>query len=533
MGRGFERHARTFTVLTMVSRVTGLARDALLARAFGAGATLDAFNFAFQVPNLFRRLFGEGALTASFLPVYARLDRDDPAAARAFAGVMLALVGIALAGLTIVGELVLFALLETDPAGAFGLRLLMVMLPYMPLVCLVAFVGAMLQTHGRFGASAASPIILNLCIIAAAFSGSEWWSRLGLGDAPPERAAIERVAWSVILAGALQLAVNLWSLRHHRVRVHLRVRGSAQHLREVLRKSLPMLLGLGIFQVNTFIDGLVASWRTTVGPTILGQEFPLEEGSLTFLSYAQRLYEFPLGVFGVAIATAIFPALARESNDPARFVGTLRRGLRLSFFIGFPASVGLVLVREPLAAMVYQGGRFGPDDVRQVAFVLAMYAPAIWAYAMQQLATRAFYAVGDTSTPVRISVWMVFLNFALNMTLIWTPLGVGGLALSTAACAVIQLAIMVRAMNRRMGGPGMPIVDAVTRGAFARTVAATAAMAAATGLASIAFPPGGTWLLAVGETLVLAGIGAVSFTAASRLLKMPELGWALRGRSPD
>jgi putative peptidoglycan lipid II flippase len=183
--------------------------------------------------------------------------------------------------------------------------------------------------------------------------------------------------------------------------------------------------------------------------------------------------------------------------------------------------------------MIYQGGRFGPDDVRQVAFVLAMYAPAIWAYAMQQLATRAFYAVGDTSTPVRISVWMVFLNFALNMTLIWTPLGVGGLALSTAACAVIQLAIMVRAMHRRMGGPGMPIVDAVTRGAFARTVAATAAMAAATGLASIAFPPGGTWLLAVGETLVLAGIGAVSFTAASRLLKMPELGWALRGRSPD
>ena len=154
MGRGFERHARTFTVLTLVSRVTGLGRDALLARAFGAGATLDAFNFAFQVPNLFRRLFGEGALTASFLPVYARLDEEDPAAARAFAGVMLALLGIALAAITIAGELVLLAIMGTDPAGALGLHLLMVMLPYMPLVCLVAFVGAMLQTHGRFGASA-------------------------------------------------------------------------------------------------------------------------------------------------------------------------------------------------------------------------------------------------------------------------------------------------------------------------------------------------------------------------------------------
>ena len=136
-------------------------------------------------------------------------------------------------------------------------------------------------------------------------------------------------------------------------------------------------------------------------------------------------------------------------------------------------------------------------------------------------------------TPVAIVPSVVIADCPAHVALIWTPLGVGGLALATAACAVIQLAIRVRAMNRRRGGPGMPIVDAVTRGAFARTVAATAAMAAATGLASIAFPPGGTWLLAVGETLVLAGIGAVSFTAASRLLKMPELGWALRGRSPD
>ncbi len=535
MGRGFERHARTFTVLTLVSRVTGLGRDALLARAFGAGATLDAFNFAFQVPNLFRRLFGEGALTASFLPVYARLDRDDPDAARAFAGVMLALLGIALAAITVVGELVLLAVMELDPAGALGLRLLMVMLPYMPLVCLVAFVGAMLQTHGRFGTTAASPIILNLCIMAAAFAGSEWWTRLGLGGHPGERVAIERVAWAVIVAGFLQLGANLWSLRHHRVRVHLAVRGNGRHIREVVLKAMPMLLGLGIFQVNTFIDGLVASWRTMVGPTIMGIEYPLPEGSMTFLSYAQRLYEFPLGVFGVAIATAIFPALARESGDPARFVATLRRGLRLSFFVGFPASVGLLIVREPLAAAVYQGGRFGPADVREVAFVLAMYAPAIWAYSMQQLATRAFYALGDTVTPVKVSAWMALLNLALNLALIWTPLGVGGLALSTAACAVLQVAVMNRLMRRRvaaLAGDGSVILDRETRGGFARTVAATAAMAAVTGVASIALGGEDTWLRGVGGTLALAGIGTVSFVAASRLLRMPELGWALRGRSP-
>jgi putative peptidoglycan lipid II flippase len=530
MGRGFERHARTFTALTVVSRVTGLVRDAVLARAFGAGALLDAFNLAFMAPNLFRRLFGEGALTASFLPVYARLDRDDPQAARAFAGVMMAVLGIALSALTIAGEVILLLLPHHNPEAAFGIRLLMLMLPYMPLVCLVAFVGAVLQTHGRFGPSAASPIILNLCITGAAFLGSPWRERLGLGAPLPGREAIEQVAWSVLAAGVLQLAWNLWALRHHRVRLHLGVRGNAAHLRETVAKALPMVLGLGIFQVNTAIDGLVAGWRSSVGPTIMGVPFPLPEGSLTHLTNAQRLYEFPLGVFGVAIATAIFPALARESAEPARFLDTLRRGLRLSFFVGFPASVGLVLVREPLVAAVFQGGKYTHDDVRDVAFVLAMYAPAVWAYSMQQVATRAFYALGDTRTPVRVSVWMVFLNLALNLTLIWTPLRVGGLALSTAVCAVIQLAVMARLMHRRMGDAAGPVVDRETRRSLARTVAASAAMAAVTGLASIAFAGEESWLWSVGALLALSGIGAVSFVAAARVLKMPELGWALRGK---
>ena len=192
--------------MTVVSRVTGLVRDAVLARAFGAGALLDAFNLAFMAPNLFRRLFGEGALTASFLPVYARLDRDDPQAARAFAGVMMAVLGIALSALTIAGEVILWLLPHHNPEAAFGIRLLMLMLPYMPLVCLVAFVGAVLQTHGRFGPSAASPIILNLCITGAAFLGSPWRERLGLGAPLPGREAIEQVAWSVLAAGVLQLA---------------------------------------------------------------------------------------------------------------------------------------------------------------------------------------------------------------------------------------------------------------------------------------------------------------------------------------
>ena len=526
MGRGFERHARTFTVLTFISRITGFARDALLARVFGAGAVMDAFNFAFQVPNLFRRLFGEGALTASFLPVYTKLDRDHPDSARQFAGLMLALLAVLLSGVTIVGEVVLYFIQDMSESPMLGIQLLMVMLPYMPLVCLVALVGAMLQTHGKFGPSAASPIILNVTIVAAAFYGSYYAVNAGMTEHVEPVSHIQMVAWSVIVAGSLQLVWSLWSLRHYRIRPHFDMKPSWPHMKEVLYKALPMLLGLGIFQVNTFVDGLVASYQTMVGPTIFGVDYPLPPGSMTVLSYGQRLYEFPLGVFGVAIATAIFPALSRESNDPDRFMATLRRGMRLSFFIGFPASVGLVLVREPLAAAIFQGGKFSHEDVQKVGFVLAMYAPAIWAYSMQQLSTRAFYALGDSTTPVKVSIWMVALNFTLNMILIWTPLGVGGLALSTAIAAIVQIIIMTRIMHKRMG----IIMDRETRASFARTIAASAAMAGVAGLASLAFSGHDTWLWSVAATLVLAGLGMVTYMAAARLLKMPELGWAIRGK---
>jgi putative peptidoglycan lipid II flippase len=292
----------------------------------------------------------------------------------------------------------------------------------------------------------------------------------------------------------------------------------------VILKTLPMLLGLGVFQLNTFVDSLVASWQTMVGPTIMGIPYPLPEGSLTYLSYAQRLYEFPLGVFGVATATAIFPALVRQANEPGEFMETLRRGVRLSFFIGFPASVGLLIVREPLAGAVFRGGRFAQDDVAMVGFVLAMYAPAVWAYALHHVATRAFYALGDSVTPVRISLWMVLANFLLNVALIWTPLRVGGLALSTALCAIVQVALMSRALRARLG----PVVDRETAGALWRTVLATMAMAAVTGLAAIAFDGEDTWVWDACALFVLVGVGGIAYVSSARILKMPELGWALR-----
>lgn len=517
MTKGFETHARTVTVLTLVSRVTGFARDAVLARVFGAGTVMDAFNFAFTVPNLFRRLFGEGALSASFLPVYTRLLHETPSAARQFGGLMVGLLALFLAGVTLVGEAVLWMLHDADANSALGTQLMMIMLPYMPLVCLVALLGAVLQVHGRFGPTAASPIILNIALAAAALYGSHYVSGWGV-EQLEARTHIVIVAWSVIAAGLVQVAWSWWAMRHHGLRVHFDIRTSREHLMEVMRKGLPMMLGLGIFQVNTFVDGLVASYRTMVGPTIFGIEYPLPEGAMTELAYGQRLYEFPLGVFGISIATAIFPALARQAKDLPNFLDTLRRGLRLTVFIGLPASAGLVLVRTDIAAAIFQGGKFTHEDAVGVGFVLAMYAPAIWAYSMQQVVTRAFYALGDSTTPVKVSVWMVGLNFLLNITLIWTPLGVGGLALSTAIAAVVQIVILQRLLALRIG----LVVDASTRRSWMRTIVATAVMTACVAGTAFLMKEDTTWHWCVIRLCVLCTVGAAAYYATARALHMPE-----------
>jgi len=301
--------------------------------------------------------------------------------------------------------------------------------------------------------------------------------------------------------------------------------------------------------VNTAIDSLIASWRTMVGPTIFGVEWPLPEGSLTFLACAQRLYEFPLGVFGIAVATAIFPAMARESHDREAFLATLRRGLRLTVFIGLPASAGLVALRSPLSATLFQGGHFTAEDASMVAWVLLGYAPAIWAYSIQQVATRAFYALGDATTPMRVALAMVALNLVLNLVLIWTPLGVAGLAWSTGITAIVQVTIILRLLARRTG----TIIDRDVRSSWTKSLvcaiatgaaivaalfvvdasgiaglAGTAGTAAAADFGGQSTPP--TWAHAAVSLLVgtCAGVGAVAICA--RVLKLEEFGWVLLGR---
>jgi putative peptidoglycan lipid II flippase len=527
MPEQFEKHARTVTLLTLVSRVTGLARDAALARVFGVTALMDAFWFAFMVPNLFRRLFGEGALSASFLPVFAQLDRDDPKTARQLATLVVSLLILSLGAVVLAGEGVLFVLSMLADHENDAIRLTMLMLPYAPLVCAVAILGAILHVRGRFGPTAAAPVVLNLFIVAAAIGAPFVIGETSAGDAESTmRRHIAIVALAVTAAGAVQVAWSLLALRGTKWWAgSLRnCREAMPALRRVLAQAWPMFLGLGVLQINVFIDDLIASYPTTVGPTIFGLDFPLQTGALTSVNAAQRLYEFPLGVFGIAVATAIFPALSRANHDEAKFADILRRGLRLVMFIGLPASVGLILVRQPLTAVVFQGAAFTADDTARVAFVLLGYTPAIWAYSMTHTLTRAFYARGDSMTPVKVAVGMVLLNFALNISLIWTPLREAGLAWSTSICATVQVMILLR-LTRRYASQ---VVDRSVIGSWLRTFVVTAVMAGVVwGIQFLLPDREATWSWAMLELCALVGAGGLLVLIASWLARMPELRWAL------
>jgi putative peptidoglycan lipid II flippase len=535
MSDQFETHARTVTLLTLISRVTGLARDATLSRVFGAGAIMDAFWFAFMIPNLFRRLFGEGALSAAFLPVYSRLAHRDAELSRRLATLTIALMVIFLGGLTIVGEIVLaiISLMPDQGHGHLALRLMMIMLPYMPMICIVAILGAMLQVHGRFGPTAAAPIILNVALIAAAAGLAPLLSN---HDGAGQTRHVAVVACAVIAAGLAQVVWSLAALRGSGwwVRDSKSLAPALAPFRQILHNASPMLLGMGVLQLNTFLDGVIASYPTTFGPTIFGVAFPLDQGALASLSFAQRLYEFPLGVFGIAVATAIFPALSRAHDDDERFAATLRRGLRLVIFRGLPASAGLMLVSHPLTATVFQGGDFTAADTDRVSFILMGYAPAIWAYSTMHVLTRAFYARGNSKTPMKVAMAMVALNFVLNCTLIWTPLKEAGLAWSTAICAIVQVIVLMSLLRKRVGH----IVDRALIFSWLKSAIVTAVMAAGVWLARIEIHHlarnGSQWSGAVIELSVLVAVGVTIGLAAAALLRMPELSWALgrAGGSP-
>lgn len=512
------RDTRTVAGLTLVSRVLGLVRDLVTVRVFGDTFVGSAFAAAFAVPNMFRRLFGEGALSAAFLPEYTRLADDDPAKADAFASLTIGLLALVTGMITVVIELALLGVViasADDPERAYSLKLVMVMLPFMPMICVAAILGGMLQSHGRFGPWAAAPILLNLCIIGAALP-------YFVVDGADAAAWAYPIGIAAVCSAVLQVAWSMWALRG-RVRWTTGVSAARTEAKLMLLRMVPVIVGLGTLQLNAFMDTLIAMYPNWVGDTVFGHAYPLDESSNAILFYAQRLYQFPLGVFGIAVATAAFPAMSRVAGDAGAFGDMLRRGMRLSLFIGVPASVGLLIVGEDLIRVLYSGpgDGFSDEGVTRASAVLSGYAIAVWAYSLNQLLTRAFYARGDTRTPMTIALGMVGVNLALNFALIWW-FREAGLAWSTAICAIAQMGLLVIAARRKMGigfgGIGAGVMRVVV-GSAIMGVCVYGVGAVIGGDASW-----GRGVLAVGAMTI---VGAVVYGVWSIWMKMDELGWLI------
>jgi len=515
---------RQIAVLTTLSRILGMVRDMTFAFFLGRTELMDIWVIAFKIPNLSRRIFGEGALSSSFIPVYIEQLKRDAPAARRLAGTVVGVLLVLLSSVVAVamGVLALYCWrVRPLPETQLMLVLAAVMLPYMVLICTVAALAGILQSHRHFAAPAAAPVLLNMVVIA-----SLWFSGRALGWAPEEQVGF--VAVGVLVAGLLQLALQLGALRRIGFDLHVSWHVKAEPFKRVMTLMAPMVLGLTVTQINTLADDVIArllSGSEAKGEFffLLGQQvrYPVWAGAVSSLFYSQRLYQFPLGVLGISLATAIFPVMSSDAarGDMRALIRTVSRGIRASIFVAIPATAGLFLIGRPLVSAIFEQGRFTSEDTPRVAVTLLFYALGLSGYFMQQITTRAFYSLQDPTTPCRSAILAVGVNVVLNLVLIW-PLGTGGLAVATAVCSYLQVAVLSHALHRRLGQSAL----AGAAGTLVKTLLATLVMVVAGGAV--------LWLLKswpASRTANVARIGAVVpvaalvYLGAAKALKIESL----------
>lgn len=436
MIRGFRQIAG----LTLISRILGMLRDMAFAHFFGADWLMTAWTMGFKIPNLARRLFGEGAASASVIPVYTDELEHDPVSARQLACSVVTVLTVVLTGVALLAEISIAAyalFFDTNEGTRLGLTLAAIMMPFMVFICIVAVLGGILNVHRHFLAPAAAPVILNVVIILSSFLAAK-----GL-DLPP-RQQVYVVAAGVLVAGVLQIMMQIGPLRKHGVILKPIWQTHSPAFKRILVLMGPMVLGLTVTQINTLVDDLIALGFSN------DQGQPLSWGSVSYLYYAQRLYQFPLGVLGISLATAIFPELSSETAKGAynRMMQVVSRGLRVCIFVAVPATVGLILVARPIIALLFEHGRFTPDDTGKTAWTLSFYAVGLSGFFAQQILIRAFYSAKDSKIPALTATGAVLINVVLNLLLIW-PLGTGGLALSTAICSYLQVVVLLLVLKKR------------------------------------------------------------------------------------
>lgn len=518
---------------TLASRILGMMRDMATASLLGlaSGGVADAFVIAFRIPNLFRRLFGEGALTASYLPVLTAKRESDPEVARQLASVLVTLLAMLLTALVAAGEL-LFGILWLIWGDVPGVGLLMglsaVMLPYLLLICIAAQLTTMLHAAQHFTVPALTPAMLNIIWLAAAWFVAPWF-------APNQVAQAYVLAVAVVIAGVAQVAVQVPALRRFGYHFDYNWPAAREGLAQIGRNLMPMLVGLAVTQINTFNDsliawGLAASAKGSQYIAWLGDSvrYPMEQGAAAALYYGERMYEFPLGIVGTAVAVAIFPLLSRHAahGDRQRLGDDMTLGLRLVICLGVPAGVGLILLAEPIARLLFQRGHFSPEDTLRTSRVIACYSAAVWAYCASPVIVRGFYALNDCGAPVRVAAWMVALNLTLNLSLIW-PLAEAGLATSTAIAATVQVVVLTVLFSRRHAALRWRSLFATA----VRTVLSTSAMGAVVYATSAHGSGDGRLAVQLVHVGIPIALGAVVYCGGYRLLGGRELSMLMGGKN--
>ncbi len=484
---------------TVLSRITGLLREMLIARYLGAGMVADAFFVAFRFPNLFRSLFAEGAFNAAFVPLFAgKLEGEGREAARRFAEQCLAVLGWSVLAFVAVMEMAMpWAMYLLAPGFgdmpgkmALATELSRITFPYLLFISMVSLQSGVLNSLGRFAAAAGTPVLLNLTSMA-----------MLVALAPYTRTPGHAMAWGVFASGVAQFSWLVFSVRRARMSLRPAWPRLTPEVRLMLRRVVPGAVGAGVYQVNLLINTVIASH--------------VANGAVSYLNYADRVNQLPLGVVGIAIGTALLPLLSRQlrAGETAAALASQNRAMELGLLLTVPAALAFITLAHPIITVLFERGSFHSGDSRAVAGALTAFALGLPAYVLVKVLTPSFFARHDTRTPVKVAMLTVAVNIVLNLILM-VPLKHVGMALSTAVAAWANVIVLARVLKQR----GFFTIDARLKSRIPRIFAASLTMAAMLWAAGRAMAP---WLDAHGTRAaalaVLIILGAATYAAATLL----------------
>ena len=456
--------------LTLVSRIAGFARDMLLSRILGAGLAADAFFVAFRLPNLFRRLFAEGAFSAAFVPMFSHRLHGEGGEAHAerFSQDVLSIFVPILILFTALFEIImpgfvwLMAAGFRDEPGKFELTvdLTRIAFPYLFFISLVSLLTGILNSMARFAAGAAAPIFFNLTLIAGILIG--WQLRDGIPGVAGDVIVAQSVAAAITVSGLVQLIWLWYWLRKTGFRLTMRRPRATPEVRELGRIFLPATFGAGIYQMSLFVETFFAT--------------QLPQGSMAYLNYADRLNQMPLGVIGIALGTAILPTLSRfiSTGDAKGAARIQSNAIELAMLLTLPAAVALAICAEPFVTAFYVGGRFNAEDAAITAGVVTALVTGLPAYVLVKVLIPNFFSRKDTRTPVYTAAIVLVANVALNFVVI-SRFGIVGLAFVTASCAWLNTALLYSILHRR----GLYAIERKLWGRLGRQLVSTGLMAVA------------------------------------------------------